>query len=443
MSVKLPGPRMPVLPTLQFMSNPSAFMKQSFERYGDPFLARLPAGLLAITRNPEGIKEIFTTDQTQLAAILQAGIEPALGPNSLMLTTGERHRRERKLLMPMFHGERMRSYGTSMQDIALGEIAKVRPGGIVEALPLAQSVSLQVIIRTVFGVEESDRMGRFVTRINEMVKAYGPLIAIVTAVRKPWFSPWARYKSLSEGFNDMLVDQIHRRRALDKQTEDILSLMLHTQYEDGSMMTEEEVRDELRTLLFTGHDTSSISMAWVLYWIHRFPEIKKKVEEELAPLGPKPSPEALVKLPYLNAVVDEAQRIRPVAALAARKLLSPFKLLGHELPAGMGVATSIVAAHANPEVFPEPDVFRPERFLEKKFTPWEYLPFGGGYKRCLGMAFALYQIKVVVGSLMAGHRFSLASSEEPTLVRRNVTMGPSTNIPLRYEGLKYNSAAAA
>ena len=163
--------------------------------------------------------------------------------------------------------------------------------------------------------------------------------------------------------------------------------------------------------------------------------------DEIGALGPAPSPDALVKLPYLSAVCDEALRIDPVVGMVSRKLLAPFTLRGRSLPAGIGVMAAIVLVHNNPAIYPEPEVFRPERFLERKFTPFEYLPFGGGARRCLGAAFALYEMKIVLGTLLSAHRFQILSAEPPRVVRRNVTLGPSEGAPLRYLGPTHRAVA--
>jgi cytochrome P450 len=199
-------------------------------------------------------------------------------------------------------------------------------------------------------------------------------------------------------------------------------------------MTDTEVKDELRTMLIAGHETTAIGMTWALHHLHRDPEARRRLEEELAPLGPKPEPEALTRLPWLSAVCDESLRLHPVIHLVTRKLRRPFTLRGYELPAGMGLMVAIIRIHAHPTVYPEPERFRPERFLERKYSPFEYLPFGGGNRRCLGAAFALYEMKVVLGSLLAAHRFESTQDTPIRPVRRHVTMSPDRDVVLRYSG---------
>ncbi|WP_224366292.1 cytochrome P450 [Hyalangium versicolor] len=428
------GPRMPVLPLLHFVVDPLEMVRQCAERYGDPFIATLPLGRLVVMGTSEAIKEFFTADGSLFEPNAHTPLEPVVGSNSLLLVAGARHQRERKLLMPPFHGERMRAYGRLMQRIAVEAMERMRPGEDFKALHLAQETALEVIIRAVFGVEEPERVRHFARVTVDFVNAYGPIIAMLKVSRQPWFKPWTQYKQKYAAFEQLLLEQVERRRASNTGGEDILSLLLAVRDEEGHPMSDEELRDELRTMLVAGHETSAISMAWAMYWIHRQPEVKQRLEQELATLGPSPEPDALVKLPYLSAVIDETLRICPVFAMTSRRTVAPFKLLGHELPIGTRLAASITLAHYNPKVFPEPERFRPERFLEHKFSPYEYLPFGGGYRRCIGMAFALYEIKVLVGTLLANYRFTLTHTGPVKMARRNLSLGPSVPIPMRYEG---------
>ena len=200
-------------------------------------------------------------------------------------------------------------------------------------------------------------------------------------------------------------------------------------------MTDRELKDELRTLLIAGHETTAIGMAWALYWLHRTPEAKQRLEQELATLGPRPEPGGAGEAALPVGGVRRGAEAPSRGGARVRRLRAPFTLLGHALPAGMGLMASITLAHSDPALYPEPERFRPERFLERKFSPFEYLPFGGGARRCLGAAFALYEMKVVLGSLLAAHRFSLAHDRPIRSVRRHVTMAPEDGVPMRYEGV--------
>ncbi|HSP77262.1 MAG TPA: cytochrome P450, partial [Myxococcaceae bacterium] len=232
----------------------------------------------------------------------------------------------------------------------------------------------------------------------------------------------------------LLTEQLALRRGHEAGHTDILGLLLAARDEEGQPMTDVELKDELRTLLIAGHETTAIGMAWALYWTHHLPEVRRELLEELAPLGPVPAPEALTRLPYLSAVCDEALRIHPAVPLVSRRTLAPFTLRGHELPPGTGLMASVSLVHSNPELYPEPERFRPERFLERRFSPFEYLPFGGGARRCIGATFALHELRIVLGSLLAAHRFALAEDGPVRPVQRSITLGPAGGVRLLYLG---------
>ncbi|MDY7232456.1 cytochrome P450 [Hyalangium rubrum] len=444
MPAQLRGPRFPPLQTLHFMKDTAGFFRECAERYGDPFIAKLPMGTIAVTGDPEGLREIFSADPAVFEPLSRVVLEPVVGANSLLLLGGERHRRERRLLMPPFHGERMRAYGELMRKSVLQATEGLRPGEPLVALRMTQTLSLEIIIRAVFGVEEPERVRRFGEAIAAYMESYTPLLMLMVPMRRAFggMGPWARFQRNTQALDALLTEQIARRRADSQNGQDILALLLSARDEEGQPLSDRELKDELLTMLIAGHETTAIGMAWALYWLLRTPEAKQRLDEELGALGTDPEPEALSRLPYLSAVCDETLRLFPVVALVSRKLLSPLVVKGHELPAGMGIMAAITLAHSNPTVFPEPGRFRPERFLERKYSPFEYLPFGGGARRCLGAAFALFEMKVVLGTLLSAHRFSLAHDRPIRPVRRNVTMAPEDGVPLLYEGRQTLKKAA-
>ncbi|MRG95478.1 cytochrome P450 [Polyangium spumosum] len=430
------GPRVPALPVLGIARDTKRFFLESSRRYGDPFTLPLPTGTVVATGDPEGIREIFTADPALFTPYAVLPLEPVVGRHSVLLLDGARHRRERKLLTPPFHGDRMRAYGELMANITLRNAAALPPGAAFKAQDLTQDVSLEVIIEAVFGVRDPARVALFREVIVGYIEAYTPPLMMTTLLRRSFggLGPWARFQRFSGRFHALIAEEITARRASGEVREDILSLLLSVRDEDGRPMSDEEIDDELRTMLIAGHETTAIGMAWALDAIHRDSRIRDRLLDEIGALGPAPSPEALARLPYLSAVCDEALRIHPVVGMVSRKLLAPFTLRGRELSPGIGVMAAIVLVHNHPAIYPDADVFRPERFLERKFTPFEYLPFGGGARRCLGAAFALYEMKIVLGTLLSAHRFQIVSSTPPRVVRRNVTLGPSEGAPLRHLG---------
>lgn len=445
MSPLPPGPPLAPLHRLLAMLDTPRFVQACAERYGDPFTMRLPVGPVVVTGHPDGVREIFTTDPSIFGTLTQLPLQPVLGDGSLLLLEGQRHRRERKLLMPPFHGDRMRAYGAQMQQITLRNAAALARGCEFKALDLTQAISLEVIIETVFGVQEPARVRAFQQAIGEYFRSYTVPLMFIPKLRRSiaGLGPWARFQRAAGHFNELLDEEIAARRASTGDHQDILGLLLAARDEDGQPMSDADLKDELRTLLIAGHETTAIGIAWALYHVHRLPEVKRRLLDELAALGPQPSAEALAQQPYLGAVCDEALRLYPVVVFAPRRLCAPLTLRGWELPAGTGVMASISNVHRDPTLYPEPERFRPERFLERRFSPFEYLPFGGGFRRCVGAAFAQYEMKIALGALLAGHRFSLLEQGPVVPRRRNVTFAPKGGVLMGYEGPAPRPGAAA
>jgi cytochrome P450 len=430
------GPSFAPLQTFKLARDAVRFYREATARYGDPFTLPLIVGKVVITGDPEGIREIFTADPSIFTPFGQLPLEPVVGRYSMLLLDGARHRRERKLLVPPFHGDRMRAYGEIMAAIARRRAAELTPGAVFAAQDLTQAISLEVIIEAVFGIRDPERVALYRDVIGGYLEAYTPWLMVIPPLRRSFggLGAWARFERYRARFQALVAEEIARRRREGSVGhEDILSLLLSARDDEGRPMSDEEIDDELRTMLVAGHETTAIAMAWALDWIHRSARIRERLMDEIRALGPSPSPDALAKLPYLSAVCDETLRIHPVVAMVSRRLLKPFTLRGIELPAGIGVMPAIAKVHHDPAIYPEPEVFRPERFLERKFTPFEYIPFGGGARRCVGAAFALYEMKVVLGSLLAEHRFAVQGAP-PRPLRRNVTIGPEGGAPLLYVG---------
>ncbi|WNG32438.1 cytochrome P450 [Archangium violaceum] len=439
-----PGPRqLKPLQTFRFLKNATAFLSECRSRYGDPFTAALPVGDVVVTGDPEGVREIFSADPALFEPLGHLILAPAVGDNSLLLMGGQRHKRERKLLMPPFHGERMRAYGLLMRDITLRAAESLRPGGTFRAQDVTQAISLDVIIRAVFGIEEPERMRRFREALSAYMDSYTPLLMAARPLRRSFggVGPWARFQRHVAELDRMLSEELATRRGHAEGHEDILSLLLGARDEEGQPMTDAELKDELRTLLLAGHETTAIGLAWALHHLHHHPDTLERLLKELAPLGAVPEPEALAKLPYLGAVCDESLRLHPVVAVVGRRTAAPFTLRGRELPVGTGIMAAICVVHRDPVLYPEPERFRPERFLERKYSPFEYLPFGGGARRCIGAAFALYEMRIALGTLLAAHRFTLANNEPERPVRRNVTQGPRGGVELVYQGPRHGALA--
>ena len=406
-------------------------------RYGDPFSTQTLNGRLVVTAEPELLREVFGNRDPELFDVFAtSALEAVFGTRSVLILAGETHRQERKLLTPPFHGERMRAYGAVMVEATRRAFAGLARGQQFVAIERSTEISLEVIVRAVFGVETRELVDRTQRALQDTLGAVKPVFLFSKATQRAPFGlgPWAKYERASAGADQLLYEQIARTRQEAAGREDILSLMVQARYEDGSAMTDSHIRDELRTLLVAGHETTAITLAWALYAVHRNPEVKRKLLAELDGLGADPSPDVLAKLPYLGAVIDETLRLYPVVEVVFRVLRKPWQLGGYELPAGIGVTAAIWLVHRRADIYPNPDAFEPERFLERKPKPHEYMPFGGGNRRCIGAAFAHYEACVALGTILREFDLELAEPGEVPIVRRSLTLGPKTGVRMRMVG---------
>ena len=447
MSKRAPGPRNRILTTQRVLAKPFEWFPKWRERYGDPY--RLPTmnGSVTMTGRPELIKEIFKASPDGYEPWAAQTVVPFVGPNSLLATTGAPHKRDRKLLMPPFHGERMRSLSEVMALAARNACREVlaKDGGRVEALDLGQEISLEIIIRAVFGVSEASRVETYKAAIKDFMRTAHPGLLFFKALHANWFGPWRRYRKAYDAFDALLQQEVEAARESGEGRDDILGLLISARYEDGSPMDDAVVRDQCRTMLIAGHETAAVSLAWCLDELGRDPELLARVRSELDEATARSAePEAaFAESKWLDGLWKETLRLHPVVTEALRLVNRPMNLGGFDVPVGEGVSVSILHVHMDPDLYPEPERFRPERFFDRKLSPTEYLPFGGGHRRCIGAAFAAHEMQIVLGVLLAEYEFELSSPQRAQPVRRNVTLAPNDGVPLRLRVRGRESAAAA
>lgn len=435
MSTLPPGPRTSLGFMLRYLRDPIRCMVPLAREYGDPVLfpGKNP---IVFTGDPAGIKAIHGADPDTFEPLNQ-DLGVFIGARSLILLGGTEHRRARKLMAPPFHGARMRAYGEQIVRLTGQRTAAWQPGQRVSMLDALQHISLDVILQAVFGVTDPARMADLSKLLLEITNGISPIIALVPALRREFggVGPYAGFMRRRQRLHAQLDALIAAGRAAGPR-EDILSLLLAARYEDGEPMPDDEIRDQLVLLVFAGHETTAIAIAWAFDALHR-PDNAAALERlraELAALGPDPDPAALEKQPYLDAVCQETLRRFPIApAPAPRKLLRPFELMGYTLPAGMAVCPAIGVAHFREETYPEPMRFRPERFLERQFSPFEFLPYGGGARRCLGAAMASYEMKLVLATLLRRFRLRLESLRPDHGAVRAANAGPARGVRMIVE----------
>lgn len=425
---------------VQYILNPLAYFaqasRQSLDIVNAPIFGKHHTTLLI--SNPQALQQLFTHDTKQFDTPANNLLRPLVGDYSLFCLEGSRHIRERKLLLPSFHGERIHNYGQLIVQLTEQVMSQLTPGQIFTARNLMQTISLEVILQAVFGLHQGVRFEQLQQLIVELADTFqSPLVSVALffpQLQYSWggLSPWHKFIKLKQKIDDLMVAEIRDRRQQNySDRADILSLLLTATDEAGQPMSDLELRDQLMTLLFAGHETTATAIAWALYWIHRQPEVKTKLCQELANLQANADPMTIFKLPYLSAVCSETLRINPVAILTVpREVKEAVTLLGYNLQPGTRIYGSIYALHHREDLYPQPQQFRPERFLERNFTPYEYIPFGGGIRRCLGEALAMWEMKLVIATIMSKYQLALANNQPEIPKRRGVTVAPGRGVEM-------------
>jgi len=441
------GPKLPsVLQLFNWVYRPIPFMRACARRYGDCFTLRLPNNPpIVFFSDPEGIKEIFTGDPEKLpAGESRAILRPVVGQHSLLLLDGARHRQQRKLMMPPFHGERMYAYGEVMRSVTDHIIDRWPMRQRFPLQPEMQAVTLDVILRTVFGVEEGAELMRLRARLTEFLTlGTSPLrLALSQFPRLQFlFRPITnseRMQQLLQEVDELLYAQIARRRTANGAgSDDVLTLLIEARDEAGQQMSDVELRDELITLLLAGHETTATSLSWAFHWILQRADVQERLHGELRQAGEvgKIPVQDIAKLEYLDAVIKETQRMLPIIPLVPRVLHESMRLGGRDLPANVVVAPCTYLTHHRPDLWANPDQFDPDHFIGRRLSPYEFFPFGGGIRFCLGAAFAMYEMKIVLAQVLSRVALRPAPGHAVHVVRRGVTFAPSAGMPVVLEQL--------
>jgi cytochrome P450 family 135 len=416
-----PGPPYPRwLQTLGWILRPGPFMTRCRERYGDMFTLRVAhEGTWVLLADPDAVKQVFTGDPNVLrAGAANVVLEPVVGRRSVLLLDEPDHMRQRKLMLPPFHGERMQRYGELMRDVARAEIERWPAGEALRLWPSMQAITLEVIMRAVFGVNEIARLEQLREALRSMLDwtTERRRLAMLAALGPARMRGTRTFQSTLNPVDELVFDEIRRRREDQRleQRDDILSMLVQARYEDGGAMTEEELRDELMTLLVAGHETTATSLAWALERLMRHPPMIDRLRDELTAGEDE----------YLDAVIKETLRLRPVLPIVVRMLTEPTEIGGRLLPAGVAVAPCIYLIHRRADVYPEPERFRPERFLESPAGTYTWIPFGGGVRRCLGASFAIFEMKTVLAEILSRVELTPPEIGSEPVVRRAITLTP-------------------
>jgi cytochrome P450 len=400
-----PGPRAPaLLQTLVWALAPTWLMDQCAQRLGESFTLTLwPSGMqLVLVSGREAVKKIFTAPpELAPSAAGNSPIRPVMGPNSVIVLTGQEHIRQRKLLLPPFHGERMREYEQTIVDATRADMASWRRGEPMSLQERTRAITLEVILRAVFGVE-AERMDSMREAIASLLEPMKPWRMVLLALRRTMIGtpPGAIGKGLAR-LDGVIYEELARRREQQDLTErtDILSLLLQARDEQGEPMTDVELRDELVTLLLAGHETTATSVAWAIERLVRHPQALARLQAEIDGQGDGAQEGAAGS--YMTAVVNETLRVRPVLPVVARMLTGELELDGFRMPAGTRVMPSIYLTNRNPRTYERPTEFRPERFLGEVPDTFAWIPFGGGTRRCIGASFAQLEMRLMLRTMLS------------------------------------------
>jgi cytochrome P450 len=396
-----PGPRAPAIAqTLAWAVAPTWVMDRCARHLGEAFtLTFAPSGLkLVVVSGPEAVKTLFTAPPGVAPSGAGASpFAPIMGPSSVIVLTGPEHMRQRKLLLPPFHGERMREYEDTIVEATKRDLASWPLGTPMKLQERTRAITLEVILRVVFGVE-AERMEALRAAIGGLMSPMHPLAMVLFALRRPRPGPpTGTIGRALDRLDEVIYAELGRRRGQEDlaQRKDILSLLMQARDEDGQAMTDGELRDELVTLLLAGHETTATSVAWAVERLVRHPDKLRRLQAEIDAAGDGGGEE------YMTAVVNETLRVRPVVPLVARMLTEELQVGSYSLPAGTRVTPSIYLTNRNPRVYEDPKEFRPERFLDSAPETFSWIPFGGGIRRCIGASFAQLEMKLILRTMLS------------------------------------------
>ncbi len=418
-----PGPNRPGLVNLLGLwKRPTAYLERLRARYGTRVTLKLPfQPPFVILSDPDEIKALFQASPDAIHPGEGARIlEPILGRHSVILLDGSEHLEQRKLLLPAFHGEKMQRLTGLMTELAESELASWPVGEPIALHPRLQRLTLEIILRAVFGLERGQRLDDLRKTLTELLEfSESPLSVLPAAQRVAGrFGRFRRFDELMVRTNELIFAQIEERRRGDGEShDDILTMLLQARHEDGSPMAPQEIRDELMTALVAGHETTASQLAWAFERLARAPAARARLVEEL---------DDGTAEEYLTATIHEILRLRPVLPNPEPRLTKEdIEIGGHRYPAGVLLLASIYLVHHDPELYPEPNAFRPERFLGQAPGTYTWIPFGGGRRRCLGASFALQEMKIVLRAVLAGHEVLAPSPAAERTGRRSITYSPA------------------
>lgn len=408
--------------------------------YGDIFTIKFGSTPIVFASNPQAIKQIFTnTKEIKSPGELNEEMALITGDRGLLQLDGLRHKHRRKLIMPAFHGVKMQAQGKLICDRTEKVMNQYLVGKTFTAYPTIEDITLQIGLEVVLGLSEGERYEQLKQLLPAVLKwMRSPLMQITSAF--PFlqrdlgqWSPWGYLMHLREQIFQLLYAEVQERRAqADGDRTDILSELIFARDEMGEPMADEEVRDLLLSPLFAAQDASAVAITWLLYWVHRLPEVRDRLLKELSSLGDSPNPLSVVQLPYLSAVCNEALRIYPTQLFTfSRRVESPTEIMGYKLSPKTLIMGCIYLTHQREDLYPQPKQFQPERFLERQYSPYEFLPFGGGARSCIGAALAVFEMKLILATIVSRYQLELVNKQPEQPKFEGLVCYPASGVKMR------------
>jgi cytochrome P450 len=416
-----PGPRQPKsIQTLGWWARAIPFLEGARARYGRRFTVRLLGQVpFVMLTDPDEVRELFTAPPDVLHPGEGARIlEPVLGRNSVILLDESDHLEQRKLMLPAFHGEKMQRLSDLMDEVSRREAESWPQGEPIALHPRLQALTLEVILRAVFGLDPGARLDALRGRLTKILSLGTKPFSLLPAQRGlGGRGPWARLMALRGEADALIFELIDERREEGGDRDDVLAMLLEARHEGGDPMSRQELRDELMTLLVAGHETTASQLAWTFERLVRTPAVLERLADEVREGGEENA--------YLNATIQESLRRRPVLGNAAPRFVrQPVQVGGWHYPEGVCLVANAYLLHHDPAIYPDPYAFRPERFLDEPPGTYTWIPFGGGRRRCLGASFAQLEMKIVLRAVLSRHDVAPAAvGAEPTR-RRSITFSP-------------------
>ena len=421
-----PGPGPIPLNLLGWTLRPVPFMEQCRARYGDRFTVDIgpPEGKWIFLTQPDEIREMFSAP----ADVLHPGegarvLEPVVGSRSVLLLDGAEHLSQRKLMLPAFHGERMRALTGVMEEVAVAEVAGWRPGTPFTLHERTQALTLEVILRAVFGMAAGPQLDELRTTLKQLLDLGASPLTLLPLFRRNLgrLTTWQRFVEVRDRADALILALIEERRRTGEEGDDVMTMLLAARDEAGQPMTERELRDELVTLLVAGHETTASALSWGFEQLVRAPATLARVTDAAV----------TDDTAYLEATVKEILRRRPVLPIAQpRRIKQPVEIGGHTYEPGPALIGCIYLVHHDARLYPEPYAFRPERFLDGSPGKFSWIPFGGGVRRCLGASFAQLEMRIALKAILGQVEVASALDGREGIGRRSITLSPRRGTPI-------------